>query len=154
MSTATLVSGYPQVEDLPWSVKVRLREDLRIDLGVRVDPLHEWAATRLAREWARVVERSRADTTLVTVPAGTVSDGSSIPLLAQIVMGDRARWKLAGYVHDLLYQLKAPRRPADEVWRIVAESGSADGQRHVRPVRAYLGWLGLRAGGWIVYHLK
>ena len=84
-----------------------------------------------------------------TVPAGSITDFSSIPWLARPFI----RWSrvdIAGVVHDYLYwcqQADISRRRADEVWRELAGAG----QHSLDPIRTWLAWAGLVAGGWCTY---
>lgn len=83
----------------------------------------------------------------IIVPAGTRTDFSSIPqLFAWFV-----RWSkvdVAGVVHDWLYQSgELPRKDADRVWRVVAQSGI----HAANPLQAFLGYIGLRLGGWYAW---
>lgn len=83
-----------------------------------------------------------------TVPAGFVTDYSSVPWFGRWLM----RWSKvdeAGVVHDeRYYSGKGTRREADRDWRIVATHGEgAPG-----PIRARIGHAVLRVGGW--YHWR
>jgi len=82
----------------------------------------------------------------VTVPRCFETDFSSIPALARPWFRFDAV-DLAGCCHDLAYRVRVPRREADKIWQIVATSGN----RHVSGPRGWLGWLGLRIGGWAAY---
>lgn len=120
----------------------KLQADLQVDLGVFVQELHAWDA-RGEHVWL-----SAERTTVLCIPAGTTSDYSSIPsVLPQWVVGRWDQHDIAGFAHDWLYQLGAARAVADRVWRIIARSGD----RHVNPVQGWLGWAGIRVGGWKAY---
>jgi hypothetical protein len=88
--------------------------------------------------------------TRIYVPQGFEYDGASIPWFAEPVMGARELYEVAGLLHDALYRWQAPRGPSDYVFWLVARSGS----RHVGPVRGWLGWAGLRVGGWVAYRRR
>ena len=80
----------------------------------------------------------------IEIPRGFDTDFSSIPTLFHGFV----RWSrvdVAGVVHDWLYRKgRLSRRDADKVWRLVALRGehSANGRQ------AWVGWCGLRLGGW------
>ena len=75
-----------------------------------------------------------------TVPCST-------PLWSQpILLGPKSRYRVAGAVYDPAYFVGVPRRLADRIWRHVARSGEGVGL-----VRGFLGWVGLRLGGWVAY---
>jgi len=84
---------------------------------------------------------------LVTIPAGTITDFSSIPWFGRMLV----RWSkvdIAGVVHDRYYQTGTIKRSrADAVWRMVAMAGT----HHANAVQAWIGWLALRVGGWIAW---
>jgi len=136
MSTARRVSDLLRVDRLD-DGRRRLVRDLVIDLGVTLE---------IGDDEYPAFTRSQAGTTVVTVPEGFITDFSSIPPFA------RAFYRfdsvdLAGCCHDLAYRVGVPRPLADRIWEIVATSG----RRRVGRVRGWLGWLGLRAGGWVGY---
>ena len=83
-----------------------------------------------------------------TVPSGTVTDYSSIPQPFAWLM----RWSrvdIAGVVHDYLYQTGLlSRKEADHIWRQVARAG----QTRANAVQAWLGYAGLRIGGWVTWN--
>jgi len=81
------------------------------------------------------------------VPKGFDTDYSSVPALARPVMGRWDRHDIAGVVHDFAYRRGVRRVLADRVWWIIARSGN----RRLGPVRGFLGWTGLRLGGWLAY---
>lgn len=85
----------------------------------------------------------------VTVPAGFVTDFSSIPAPFRVLFRFSSV-DLAGCVHDLAYRIQMPRRPADRMWEIVATSGHTKRSRIGR-FRGRLGYLGLRLGGHFAY---
>lgn len=115
---------------------------LVVDLGVFIAELHAWDPNG-----ARV-SISPEHTTVLTVAAGTTTDYSSIPsMLPAWMVGRWDQHDVAGVVHDDLYQAGAPRGPSDRAWRIIAQSG----ERHVNPAQGWLGWAGLRVGGWRAY---
>ena len=82
-----------------------------------------------------------------TVPRGAETDFSSIPWFGRFLV----RWSkvdVAGVVHDWLYGTGGTTRAeADEIWRLIALAG----EHHANAVQARVGWLGLRAFGWIVW---
>ncbi len=81
---------------------------------------------------------------LITVPAGTSTDFSTIPWFGRVLV----RWSkvdIAGVVHDRLYQTAfTPRARADKIWRLVAVAGD----HHANAFQAWVGWLALRLCGW------
>ena len=83
----------------------------------------------------------------LTIPAGTITDFSSIPWYGRILV----RWSkvdIAGVVHDWYYQTGATSRArADAIWRLVAMAGTY----HANAFQAWVGWLALRVGGWIAW---
>lgn len=83
---------------------------------------------------------------VVTVPAGFVTDYSSIPFGFRWIM----RWNrvdVAGVVHDCLYRNPAyPRLRADWIWFEVARSGR--GQARAWPHQALAGLVALVLFGW------
>lgn len=83
----------------------------------------------------------------ITVPEGTETDFSTIPWFGRIIV----RWSkvdIAGVVHDWLYQTgTTDRGRADAIWRLVAMAG----KHHANAFQAWIGWLGLRIGGWYVW---
>lgn len=87
------------------------------------------------------------DGEIITVPAGFVTDYSSIPsMFSWLVRWDRV--DCAGVVHDWLYQSGTmPRRKADKIWRKVAQYG----KHSANPAQAWTGWAGLRLGGWVAW---
>ena len=116
---------------------------LAYDLGEMLPALHEWDGMR-----GRIA-RSEHGTTVVKVPAGTRSNGASIPLLLQsrFILGPKENYETAAMVHDPLYEWQAPRGASDRAFRIIAEAGS----KQVGRVRGFFGWIGLRVGGWVAY---
>lgn len=135
MTTATLLSGRPLVEIGADGLRV-LARDLVVDLGQHVLELGEVDG----------VEHS-IRSTVVTVPAGFVYDGASLPWWSRPVLGPDERWECAGLCHDWCYRRQAQRAASDFVFWLIARSGS----RHTGPVRGALGWAGLRVGGWWAY---
>jgi hypothetical protein len=90
---------------------------------------------------ALVVE---VDGVRIEVPPGTDTDFSSIPWIARMLV-KWSRVDIAGVVHDWLYRTgDLSRARADTIWRLVALAG----EHHANWLQAWLGWLGLRAGGW------
>jgi hypothetical protein len=135
MRVATRFSGPLQVERLDNGDRKLLRDlviDLGVDLGLGDGELEGFSVS--------------ADGTRVTVPKGFTTDFSSIPAFA------RALYRfdsvdLAGCCHDYAYYVGVPRPEADEIWRLVAISGT----RRVSRFRGRLGWIALRLGGWPAY---
>ena len=84
------------------------------------------------------------------IPESYVTDYSSIPWWARWVV----RWSrvdVAGVVHDHLYaNQELSRRAADRIWRLIAR----DGYTRANWVQAWVCWLGLRVGGWIVWYRR
>ncbi len=80
------------------------------------------------------------------IPAGFITDYSSIPAFARIVV----RWSkvdVAGVVHDYLYANQfLSRKDSDKIWYIIAISGNGANR-----VQAKLCYWGLRVGGWAVW---
>ena len=94
--------------------------------------------------WNLVVELD--DGTTITVPDGFETDFSSIPCFARSFI-DWSRVDIAGVVHDFLYwcpQGGTSRKRADAIWREIAGAG----YHHANAVQQWLGWTGLRMGGW------
>lgn len=90
---------------------------------------------------------------LLTVPAGFVTDYSSIPwFLAWVVNWSRV--DLAGVAHDKLYATgmydhrRCSRAYADRVWREVAMSGD----HRANTIQGWGGWLVLRIFGGFVWY--
>ena len=136
MGAARRVSEALQVERLDNGDRMLLR-DLVIDLDVDL---------RLGDGTFEGFSRSAEGATVVTVPEGFTTDFSSIPAFA------RALYRfdsvdLAGCCHDYAYYVGVPRSAADEIWRLVAISGT----RHVSEFRGRLGWIALRLGGCFSY---
>ena len=84
--------------------------------------------------------------TKITVPDGFETDFSSIPAFARSFI-DWSRVDIAGVVHDFLYwcpQRGIDRKSADGIWREIAGAG----ERRANWFQQWLGWTGLRIGGW------
>ena len=141
MTTARLLTERPQVEFDEDGERI-LSRPLIVDLGVTIQALHEWRSD--------VVGTSERWTTTISVPAGFIYNGASIPALAHPIMGDKELYEAASVFHDALYGWQAPRGLADLVFWIVARSGS----KQVTPVRAWCGWAALRIGGWVAYRAR
>lgn len=137
MPTAFLLTGRPNLDIDDDGLRI-LGRPLGVDLGVHLLALGDVPGV------AHTIT-----STQITVPAGFRYDGASLPsaILIRLLMGPKERYEVAGCVHDWLYRVQAPRGPSDEVFRIVACSGS----KHVGPKRARAGWLAVRAGGWVAY---
>lgn len=138
MTTATLLTPRPQVEFRDDGLRV-LSRDFGVDLGQHVLELGECEGV------AHTIS-----TTTITVAAGFVYDGASLPWWSRPVLGPDERWECAGLAHDHLYRVQAPRGAADRVFWLIARSG----EQHVGPVRGWLGWAGLRVGGWVAYRQR
>lgn len=84
----------------------------------------------------------------ITIPAGTLTDFSSIPWFGRFLV----RWSkvdIAGVVHDWLYQTAfTSRARADEIWRLVAIAG----EHHANAFQGWTGWLALRVSGWSAWN--
>lgn len=77
------------------------------------------------------------------VKEGFITDFSSWPadLIANFKKTD-----VAGVFHDHFYYYGVlSRRESDRLWRVIAQMGECS----VNPLQAWLGWLGLRIGGWV-----
>lgn len=138
--SATLLSGPLQTERRSDGRRVLLR-DLVVALGENL------GLGRNIYPGFGIQQHKQMFETVVTVPKGFDTDYSSIPWFAWAVMGRWDRHDLAGVCHDYAYRMQVPRPRADHIWQIVATSG----QRRVGPVRGFVGWLGLRLGGWAAY---
>lgn len=85
----------------------------------------------------------------IEVPTGFPTDFSSIPSFARFVV----RWSkidVAGVVHDWCYHVglqdasgKPSQKMADDIWRVVAQTGESK----ANAFQAWVCWLGLRIGG-------
>lgn len=143
MPTARLLTDRPLVR---FDIEGRrvLAEPCVVDLGVHIPELHAW-------DGARAVI-SPDGTTILTVPAGFVYDGASLPSLALVswMMGPKELWETAGLFHDALFRWQSGRAVADRVFWIIARSGS----KQVGPVRGFIGWAGLRIGGGFAYRAR
>jgi hypothetical protein len=65
-------------------------------------------------------------------------------LVVEVVLVRFSKVDIAGVVHDWLYQTGTTSRArADEVWRLLAQSG----QQRANAFQAFTGWLALRVGG-------
>lgn len=88
----------------------------------------------------------------ITVPAGFVTDYSSIPPIGRWLIG-WSKVDVAGVVHDYLYwhaegsQRTVSRKCADEVWRHVAGAG----KHAANFTQRWVGWVALRLFGWWPY---
>lgn len=113
----------------------------RISGPLRVERLPD-RRRKLLRDFVAVVDDHET-----TVPKGFETDYSSIPWIGRLVVGWRATDE-AGVIHDWLYYSgEVSRRVADELWRVVAESGEGGANR-------FQGWLAhraLRVGGGIAW---
>jgi hypothetical protein len=137
MSQAVVISGQPQSEREPVTGRRILLRELVVSLGIPISEL----------ERIHPSVRVAGGTTIMIIPKGFDHDWSSIPTLLKPVMGDDRLYDIAGIVHDWLYRIGIERRVADQVWLHVARSG----ERHVGPIRGWLGYAGLRLGGWAAY---
>jgi len=137
MSQAVVIKGQPQSEREPTTGRRILLRNLIVSLGIVFPELKNFHASLSVA----------ADTIIVIIPKGFDHDWSSIPTLLKPVMGDDRLYDIAGIVHDWLYRIGVQRRIADQIWRHVARSG----ERHVGPIRGWLGFAGLRLGGWVAY---
>ena len=149
MTTAILLSKRPLVRFDDEGRRV-LREDLKIDLGQRVAALHIWDSLRQTREGGpRRVTQSRRGNTIITVRAGLVYDGASLPagLLVRLLAGPKERYEVAAAFHDALYLWGAPRDGSDLAFWIISRSGP----KQVNRARGWAAWAGLRLGGWWAY---
>ena len=108
---------------------------------------------RLLREIRVDVSRNVDKSRIVRVPAGFVTDYSSLPWGTRWFM-HWSRVDVAGVVHDYLYRCGAEesccytKAHADRIWRRVALAGSRRALCH----QAWLGWLALRLFGWCSFH--
>lgn len=143
---ARLLNGRPLAED-DWDGLRVLERRLVGDLGVKLQALHDWIATR--PDLAGMVTLSEAGTTVLALEPGRRSDGSSEPWFVHPIMGDPKKRAAAAWFHDGLYAEGAPRAESDLAYWIIAGSGPEE--HRVGPVRCWLGWVGVRAGGWWAY---
>jgi hypothetical protein len=145
--TVRIVEGRIRVDDLP-SGRWRLVEPVTLDLGTNEPELVAWA-TPHPDQPLQIWESGPPSmpTTRIRVPAGLATDFSSIPVVGQLVMGPKDRYRLAGLCHDALFRWQAPRAPSDRVWWLIATAG----ERRVGPVRGWLGWAALRLFGGRAY---
>ena len=82
-----------------------------------------------------------------TIPKGFTTDYSSSPWFYPV---DWRKQVVAGVLHDWLYKTgQMTRREADALWYHVVRQGGPN--YHVGPILGGLGWLGLRAGGWVAW---
>ncbi len=84
---------------------------------------------------------------------GMLTDYSSTPGIYDAIVEEK-RVRFAGVIHDAAYQTgtdcegrKINRSEADMVWRLVAQHGDYS----ANAFQAWLGWTGLRAGGWLTW---
>lgn len=149
MTTARCLSPLPQPRVAFDDGQRVLLEECVVDLGMPFPELAEWALERQLAggpDWR--VSHSHAYTTVLRVPPGFRYDGASIPGVAQsMLMGAKENYEIAGLFHDWAYREQMPRALADQVFHIIARSGS----RQVGPIRGWLGWAALRVGGWKAY---
>ena len=139
MTTARQVGPPLETRRQPGGRRVLLGS-LTVDLGVQIPGVDHFpgiASWEMGESWH----------TVVTVPMGFDTDFSSIPSLLMPVLGDYRKFDVAGVIHDFAYRVGVPRRKADRMWRIIARSGD----EQVGKVRGFLGWAGLRVGGWWAY---
>jgi len=139
MPTAKLLSERPLVEIDEDGLRV-LKRALAVDVGQYIKALHRKGRQRYH------VSMSKMGTTITRVPEGMRYNGASIPWLVQPVLGDPMLWEAAGAVHDWLFQVQAPYRASNRVFRIIARSGKGVGW-----LRAGLAYAGLQLGGWVAY---
>ncbi len=92
--------------------------------------------------------RIEVDDVLHIVPKGFNTDFSSYPWFFRVIVRfDKV--DIAGVVHDwLYYKGNLSRSEADIVWRKLAMAG----EHHANALQAWLSWLGLRIGGWIIWN--
>lgn len=97
------------------------------------------------RESIRWTYRDASGAEILTiVPRGFQTDLASIPAMIPIPEG---AYNLAGMIHDYLYQF-------DGYTRADADRVLYDGCRllGVNPVRSWIIYAGVRAGGWVVWN--
>lgn len=109
---------------------------------------------RLLREIRVDVSSNLDKSDIVTVPAGFVTDYSSLPWGTRWFM-HWSRVDVAGVVHDYLYRCGEgvsgyTKARADAFWRRVALSGDRRAWCH----QAWLGWLVLRLFGWCSFRRR
>ena len=86
----------------------------------------------------------------VVMPIGFDTDFSTIPWFGRSLVS-WSKVDVAGVVHDRLYATgELPRYKADKAWRLVALAGDS----HANIFQAYVGWLCLRAFGWVAWYNK
>lgn len=107
---------------------------------------------QLLREIRVDVSRNVDKSRIVRVPAGFVTDYSSLPWGTRWFM-HWSRVDVAGVVHDYLYRCgkempdEYTKADADRIWRRVALAGARRALCH----QAWLGWLALRLFGWCFF---
>jgi hypothetical protein len=85
-----------------------------------------------------------------TVPTGFISDGASIPRILWTLVGhpfDR-RWRKESVLHDWFYRTTdhgVSRKMADKIFYDSLRDGG------LRRTKAWLMYLGVRAGGWVAW---
>jgi hypothetical protein len=97
-----------------------------------------------------LMDPETGEKTDLVIPRGFITDGSSIPWYARWLI-NRRRTRTAGLVHDYLYRtpgIGITRRQADFVWRDLAAVNAGLLYR----VTSWLGFLGLRLGGWHAWY--
>ena len=109
---------------------------------------------RLLRAIGVNVHRNVGDEDIVPVPAGFVTDYSSLPWGTRWVM-HWSRVDVAGVVHDYLYRCgegvpDCTRARADRIWRRVARAGDRRAWWH----QAWVGWGALGLFGWCSFRRR
>ena len=83
----------------------------------------------------------------ITIPAGFVCDGASVPAIAMPIFNNGIRYLRAAILHDFCYRTGiVPRKQADDLFKeVLREDG-------VTKFKSYMMWLGVRAGGGKFYN--
>lgn len=84
---------------------------------------------------------------VITVPAGTTSDGASTPRALWVVLPPFGTYWMAAFLHDYLYRNSTfPRSKCDAILKEAME------RLGVNWFRRNIIWLGVRVGGWLPYN--
>ena len=82
------------------------------------------------------------------VPKGFITDYSSIPTIFSWLV-NWSKVDIAGVLHDYLYTVqRLPRKKSDDIWQKVAKAGN----HSANLVQSWIGWAGLRIGGWVAWN--
>ena len=87
---------------------------------------------------------ARIDDRTVIIPAGFKTDLATVPRFPGMFLLFGGKARRAAILHDWLYFSKEPRSYADKVFY--------EAMKHEEPAwRRAIMWLGVRAGGWVLY---